>query len=150
MISRFEDKMALVIGGAAGAGAATARQSRKKSGRLGASCTRNVLLSREKRLLEMAQGLRRTDEELSADLPADRLDRAANLEQQEIVDGLRSVEVRELREIGAALQRLDAGTYGVCESCGEPVDALRLHALPATRTCTQCMGSGRRQTSSLG
>lgn len=40
-----------------------------------------------------------------------------------------------LAEIDLALERLDGGTYGVCEVCGEPIAGPRLEALPATRYC---------------
>ena len=45
----------------------------------------------------------------------------------------------ELAEIDAALQRLDEGGYGTCETCGRPIAAARLEALPATRTCVGCV-----------
>ena len=40
-----------------------------------------------------------------------------------------------LREVDAALARLDAGTYGRCEVCGQAVPEGRLEARPAARTC---------------
>ncbi|MCW2974715.1 MAG: transcriptional regulator, TraR/DksA family [Thermoleophilia bacterium] len=43
-------------------------------------------------------------------------------------------EVRLLAEIDAALERLDAGTYGICEVDGTPIDFERLQALPWART----------------
>jgi RNA polymerase-binding transcription factor DksA len=43
-----------------------------------------------------------------------------------------------LTEIGAAIARLDGGTYGVCESCGNPIAPARLEARPAARTCINC------------
>jgi RNA polymerase-binding transcription factor DksA len=46
-----------------------------------------------------------------------------------------------LAEVDAALQRLDSGTYGVCEVCGQPIGAARLDALPAARTCIACARS---------
>ncbi|MDR7253494.1 RNA polymerase-binding transcription factor DksA [Nocardioides sp. BE266] len=50
--------------------------------------------------------------------------------------------VRQVRhhvaEVDAALERVDAGTYGVCEVCGRPVGEARLDALPAARTCVVC------------
>ncbi|MDF1605664.1 TraR/DksA C4-type zinc finger protein [Nocardioides sp. YIM 152315] len=50
---------------------------------------------------------------------------------------VRQAEER-LREIDAALARLDAGTYGVCLTCGRPIPAGRLEARPAARTCVAC------------
>ena len=43
-----------------------------------------------------------------------------------------------LAEIDAALERVGAGTYGVCERCGAPIGDARLEALPAARTCIRC------------
>jgi RNA polymerase-binding transcription factor DksA len=45
-------------------------------------------------------------------------------------------------ELEDALERLEAGTYGICESCGQPIDIERLEALPQSRLCIDC---ARRQ-----
>lgn len=44
----------------------------------------------------------------------------------------------ELAQVGAALRRIEDGTYGLCEDCGERIDDRRLLALPATPFCTAC------------
>ena len=43
-----------------------------------------------------------------------------------------------LAEIEAATGRLDAGTYGTCEGCGQPIGEARLKARPVARTCIRC------------
>ncbi|GAB3037506.1 TraR/DksA C4-type zinc finger protein [Parafrigoribacterium mesophilum] len=43
-----------------------------------------------------------------------------------------------LAQIDAALARLDVGTYGTCEVCGQPIGTARLEARPAARTCINC------------
>lgn len=43
-----------------------------------------------------------------------------------------------LDEIDAALARLSAGTYGICERCGEPISEERLDARPVARVCIGC------------
>ena len=43
-----------------------------------------------------------------------------------------------LSEIDAALRRLEEGSYGVCESCAEPIPWERLEVLPMSRLCTPC------------
>ncbi|WP_195909001.1 TraR/DksA C4-type zinc finger protein [Microlunatus sp. Gsoil 973] len=43
-----------------------------------------------------------------------------------------------LDEIIAALRRLDAGEYGVCEDCDAPIPWERLEVLPMSRLCTPC------------
>lgn len=47
-------------------------------------------------------------------------------------------ERRTLREIDAALARLQAGEYGVCGSCGTSIPKIRLEALPWARLCVNC------------
>ncbi len=43
--------------------------------------------------------------------------------------------VAEARE---ALNRMDSGTFGICESCGKPIAQARLAAIPYTRFCVKC------------
>jgi DnaK suppressor protein len=45
---------------------------------------------------------------------------------------------RRLADVEAALARRDAGSYGVCETCGRPIAPERLVARPAARTCIDC------------
>jgi len=45
-----------------------------------------------------------------------------------------------LAGIDAARRRLDNGTYGICEVCGEPIPAARLDVRPTARTCVQHAG----------
>jgi DnaK suppressor protein len=55
-----------------------------------------------------------------------------------VSDAARGHAVLELARISGALRRLDNGTYGVCEDCGEPIDERRLLALPPTALCADC------------
>lgn len=43
-----------------------------------------------------------------------------------------------------ALAKLDAGTYGVCDRCGEPIAPARLAAMPDSVLCLQCAAAERR------
>jgi len=58
------------------------------------------------------------------------------------VDAVLRQTRRHLAEIEAALARVDAGSYGVCEVCGRPIAEGRLEARPTARTCIAC-ASGR-------
>ncbi len=48
-----------------------------------------------------------------------------------------------LAEVDAAVDRLDRGTYGVCEQCGRSIAEARLEARPAARTCIDCASTAR-------
>ena len=45
---------------------------------------------------------------------------------------------QHLAQIDAAIARLADGSYGVCESCGQPIGAARLAARPVTTSCITC------------
>jgi len=67
------------------------------------------------------------------DHPADEMDVATRAEEQAYLLKLADKERKLLREIDAALERLAAGSYGVCEGTGEPIGFKRLHARPWAR-----------------
>ena len=54
------------------------------------------------------------------------------------VDAVLRQTRRHLAEIDAALARVDAGTYGICEVCGGRISEGRLEARPTARTCIAC------------
>ncbi|MDP8911136.1 MAG: TraR/DksA C4-type zinc finger protein [Actinomycetota bacterium] len=49
-----------------------------------------------------------------------------------------------LAAIDAALERIDAGTFGVCERCGQPIAEERLEALPYATLCIDCKRAAER------
>ncbi|HUK95221.1 MAG TPA: TraR/DksA C4-type zinc finger protein [Gaiellaceae bacterium] len=57
---------------------------------------------------------------------------------REIDYTLEENEERLLAEIDSALQRIDDGTFGVCQACGNPIGAERLEAVPYTTQCIDC------------
>ena len=65
-------------------------------------------------------------------------------EMEKNVSLLEQVE-DELREIDAAYQRLERGSYGVCQACGRPIADERLEAMPATRFCVEDQARAERE-----
>jgi RNA polymerase-binding protein DksA len=55
-----------------------------------------------------------------------------------------------LREIEAALGRIEAGEYGQCMDCEEPIDVRRLQAHPAALRCARCQQSFETQQNRAG
>ena len=67
------------------------------------------------------------------------LDSNAQLwEVSEIRDGLDDEAAQELNQVNDALARLDAGEYGNCTSCGNPIGEARLEAMPFATLCIDC------------
>ncbi len=67
-----------------------------------------------------------------------RLSRMDSLQNQSMAKSLRERESVRLALILEALRRLDAGTYGVCSTCGGQVAAERLLVFPESGTCVRC------------
>jgi RNA polymerase-binding protein DksA len=49
-----------------------------------------------------------------------------------------------LRAIDGALQRIDEGTFGICETCRQPISEERLDAIPYATQCIDCRRKGER------
>ena len=49
----------------------------------------------------------------------------------------------QLASVEAALSRMDAGTYGRCQACGEAIADARLEAIPAAKFCINCAAARR-------
>lgn len=54
------------------------------------------------------------------------------------IEALRRSLGEERAEVAAALERVDAGTYGICVVCGRPIPAARLEARPMATMCVAC------------
>ena len=74
----------------------------------------------------------------SNELFADPADRASAESDRAFTLRIRDRERRLIRKIQAAIQRLDEGTYGICEDCGEDISIPRLKARPVTKLCINC------------
>jgi DnaK suppressor protein len=58
--------------------------------------------------------------------------------EEEVAVGLLENEVQLLTEVNAALERIERGTFGRCENCGQEIPNKRLDALPHARYCVHC------------
>ena len=65
-------------------------------------------------------------------------DEASELEKR-LVMGKRLEE--SLNEVEHALQKYEAGTYGLCDSCGQAIEQARLEAIPQASLCMKCKAS---------
>lgn len=63
---------------------------------------------------------------------------------------LTSLARETLKLIGAALERLDSGDYGICVECGEPIPAKRLQAIPWASHCCACQDRIKQDYGSPG
>lgn len=66
-----------------------------------------------------------------ADLGTDNFEQEFNLTLMETEEGT-------LQRIEAALERIEDGTYGICEECGVRIPKKRLEAIPYAAMCVRC------------
>ena len=69
---------------------------------------------------------------------ADPADRATMEADRTFTLRIRDRERKLIKKIRSALTRLDTGTFGVCEDCGDEIGVPRLKARPVTRLCINC------------
>ena len=62
-------------------------------------------------------------------------DTASETFERELDEGLEEDAARQLREVEAALARIEHGRYGTCETCGQAIPEERLEAIPWASLC---------------
>jgi len=100
-----------------------------------------------KLLSEIASGLR-AEREGNKDEGMDTYDLASEERDREINFILSDRERVKIKQIDDALDRLDEGTYGVCEACGLEIAEERLQAMPFTRLCRDCQQEQEKEAKS--
>ena len=71
-------------------------------------------------------------------LEADFAEQAVQPENDEVLAALEASSAGDLVQVEHALERLEAGAYGICEICGMHIDDRRIEALPQVTTCSCC------------
>jgi len=91
----------------------------------------------ETKQAELAQVLRNR-EGIAIEKSPDALDEVQNAAERELAIRNLDRESNLLRNVRAALHRIDEGTFGVCVHCEEDISIKRLHAVPWAPYCIQC------------
>ena len=100
---------------------------------------RGWLQRRRRLILETSRKAAAEIDELRGAQRVQELEESSQSEQaQHGLELLGEAAQRELSQIDAALQRLEAGRYGICRGCGEEIDEGRLEVLPFVLECTAC------------
>jgi len=88
------------------------------------------------------QTLRNTQRDQAGDLSDysyHMADVGSDAAERETMLGLASKQQGLVERIDRALERIEQGTYGVCELCASPIPDDRLKALPEANACMKCM-----------
>ena len=109
---------------------------------------REHLLETKQKLANEMDSEMKAEREGTKDEGMDTYDLASEERDREISFILSDRERLKVKEVDDALERLDAGTYGICESCGLEIAEERLDALPFTRLCRDCQQDQEREAKS--
>jgi RNA polymerase-binding transcription factor len=100
---------------------------------------------RSKLLAEQQALIEKNDEADSATKPVEldqqsvgRLSRMDAMQGQAMALATRQRQQQRMRQLVAALRRIDEDDYGYCEDCGKPINPRRLEIDPATLFCLEC------------
>jgi DnaK suppressor protein len=99
---------------------------------------RDALLGQKQQLLKQLDEEFREGKESALDEGMDTYDLASEERSREINLILSDRDRDKLHAIEDALERIDDGSYGICEMCEEEIAPERLEALPFTRLCVAC------------
>jgi DnaK suppressor protein len=101
---------------------------------------RDVLKDRQTEL----EDRNRSRTAIAIETSADELDRIQNGQECDLAIGTLDRDSRLLRDVRAALNRIDTGTFGVCFDCEEDISMKRLAAVPWKASCIVCQEAADR------
>jgi DnaK suppressor protein len=100
---------------------------------------RALLLGRREQIFAKARANNRAENGgVSTDDLLDSMDLATSVTNQTLNMQFQDRERNALLELEAALRRIDAGEFGICDECDEEIGLGRLRAQPATTLCVRC------------
>jgi DnaK suppressor protein len=87
---------------------------------------------------DLQSRIERITDDVRSPLEADSEEQVVVRENQEVIDDLGNIARQELRRVGRALTRIEAGEYGFCVDCGCEIPEARLAANPFAERCVAC------------
>ncbi|MDR3605968.1 MAG: TraR/DksA family transcriptional regulator [Oligoflexia bacterium] len=99
----------------------------------------------QKRSLLFSDQIVREDFSVNTDDRFDELDQATTDIEQSMRMRLRNRETLYIKKLEEALARIEEGTFGDCDECGEDIELRRLEARPTTTLCISCKEDQERK-----
>jgi len=96
------------------------------------------LLSLRKEIIDSSRKAHAESLTLGNDGVADIGDMSANSYSQDVLMSLSQTQLGRIRDIDAALARIEQGAYGICVACEEEIAPRRLEVRPFSRYCIDC------------
>ena len=89
-------------------------------------------------MTQMEDGALNKDHSRATSMPTDMAELGSDNYDQELTLNLLGSERDTLDQIDGALKRIEDGSFGRCEECGEPIPRPRLEAIPYATECVRC------------
>jgi DnaK suppressor protein len=105
---------------------------------------RETLLEQKMQIVAHARQMLAGEVHLDSDDLADEIDNAVSESNLSFTGRMRERERGLLAKIERSLERIERGSYGECESCGEKIGLKRLRARPVTDCCIDCKDEQER------
>src|SRR5688500_3722625 len=83
--------------------------------------------------------------ETAASAGDDQADRGSKMAERDTARSVIRTILDRREQFAHALSRLDGGTYGDCETCGDPIPVERLEIFPAATACVRCQSTRERR-----
>lgn len=90
------------------------------------------------RLAELRAHVADIEADLQQPMDDDFAEQATDRADDEALDAVEQSALAEIEMITSALARIEAGTYGICASCGKLIAPRRLEVMPAALLCMEC------------
>ncbi len=100
---------------------------------------KKILLKEREQIVGEVMQTYRSSQEVGQDGIQDIGDEASNIYNKQILMSLNESERLRLQEVDEALDRIENGTYGICEECGGPISLKRLEVRPVAKYCVPCL-----------
>lgn len=110
---------------------------------------KEFLTNRLEKLLDQADD---TVEDMTAQKESfpDPTDRASHESNRNFMLRIRDREHKLIKKIKKAIERIESGTFGICEKCEEDISPERLKARPVTSQCIECKKKEEALEKALG
>ena len=99
---------------------------------------RKLLIKQKEELLKQARQTLSSLSEEGAEIPPDLADRASLETDRAFLLRIRDRERKLIAKIDQTLKKMEDGTYGICEKCGQEIEEERLKARPVASFCINC------------
>ena len=90
------------------------------------------------RIVELQERITAIHRDFADGRDADWSEQAGERENEEVLNALESEAKVEIQHLSNAINRMESGTYGICQACGETIAKQRLAVQPAAEKCIQC------------